>query len=203
MNEVAPLKRKWGGRTTDERRAERRRQLMDAAIRVYGERGFHNSSVKAVCAAAGLTERYFYEWFENSEDMLRQCFRRVTSELIERVRGTARNTYGGEGERARAALLTYLEHLKANPSAARFFLVEMASISHETDSLVSSSLDEFGCLLLEVMGRDPSRHDLPPLLLKGVVGGGLHIARAWAMNGLTESTGEVADSALRLYLLVR
>ena len=64
---------------------------MDAAIRTYGEKGFRNSSVKAVCAAAGLTERYFYEWFENSEDMLRQCFERVTGDLIAMMRDTARN----------------------------------------------------------------------------------------------------------------
>lgn len=176
---------------------------MDAAIRTYGERGFRNSSVKAVCAAAGLTERYFYECFENSEDLLQQCFKLVTGELIAKIRDAARTARGGERERVRAALLTYLEHIRGNPPAARLFLMEMASISRETDVLVSNSLDEFGCLLLDVMGRRFSRDDLPPLLLKGVVGGGLHVARAWVSNGYTESMDEVADTLLLLYLLVR
>jgi len=197
------LERKWGARTADERRSKRRRQLMDAAIRTYGERGFRNSSVKAVCAAAGLTERYFYECFENSEDLLQQCFKLVTGELIAKIRDAARTARGGERERVRAALLTYLEHIRGNPPAARLFLMEMASISRETDVLVSNSLDEFGCLLLDVMGRRFSRDDLPPLLLKGVVGGGLHVARAWVSNGYTESMDEVADTLLLLYLLVR
>lgn len=203
MEQGRRLERKWGARTADERRSKRRRQLMDAAIRAYGERGFRNSSVKAVCTAAGLTERYFYECFENSEDLLQQCFKLVTGELIAKIRDTAQTVRGGERERVRAALLTYLEHIRGNPPAARLFLMEMASISPETDILVSNSLDEFGCLLLDVMGRRFSRDDLPPLLLKGVVGGGLHVARAWVSNGYTESVDEVADTLLLLYLLVQ
>ena len=197
------LERRWGAKTADERRAKRRLQLMDAAIRTYGERGFGNSSVKAVCTAAGLTERYFYECFENSEDLLQQCFKLMTGELIAKMRDTAQVTCGGERERIRAALLTYLGHLRSNPLAARLFLMEMASISHETDTLISDSLDEFGRLLLDVMGCRSSRDGVPPLLLKGVVGGGLHIARAWVSNGFTEGIDEVADTLLRLYLLVQ
>jgi len=193
MEQDRVLERKWGGRTADERRAERRRQLMDAAIRTYGEKGFRNSSVKAV----------FYEWFENSEDMLRQCFERVTGDLIAKMRDTAQSAGGGERERIRAALMTYLELIKGNPPAARLFLVEMAGISRETDSLVSNSLDRFGGLLLDVAGRRLVRDGLTPLLLKGVVGGGLHVARAWVSNGYAESVDEVADTLLRFYLLVR
>jgi AcrR family transcriptional regulator len=41
----------------DERRAQRRSQLIAAAIQVYGEIGYRQATVKAVCEAAGLTER--------------------------------------------------------------------------------------------------------------------------------------------------
>lgn len=202
MEQERRPERRWGAKTADERRATRRRQLMDAAIRTYGERGYRNSSVKAVCLAAGLTERYFYECFENGEDLLRQCFRQVTGELISKMRDAAQGACGGARERVQVALLTYLELLRGNSPAARFFLVEMASISQETDTLVSSSLDEFGCLLLEVLGRRSPGGDVPPLLLRGVVGGGLHVARAWVSNGYAESVDEVVGILLRLYLLV-
>jgi AcrR family transcriptional regulator len=54
----------------DARRAQRREALIRAAIEVYGARGFRNATVKAVCEAAGLTERYFYESFANGEALL-------------------------------------------------------------------------------------------------------------------------------------
>lgn len=36
--------------------------------------GYRNATVKAVCEAAGLTERYFYESFSNSEELLVASF---------------------------------------------------------------------------------------------------------------------------------
>ncbi len=202
MKEKLHSERKWGAKTADERRAERRCHLMSAAIKIYGERGFRNCSVKTVCNAAGLTERYFYESFSNGEDILKQCFRLVTSELILTMRETADNAGGHPRMRVRAALLTYLERLRGNPPAARLFLVEMASISRGADALVSDSLDEFGRLLLDILHRESEGEAVPPLLLRGVIGGGLHITRAWAANGFLESIEDVADTALRLYFLV-
>lgn len=67
--ELSPARR-YRGADADERRAQRRDQLIAAAVQVYGERGYQNATVKAVCEAAGLTERYFYESFANSEALL-------------------------------------------------------------------------------------------------------------------------------------
>jgi len=203
MGQKVRAARRWGSKTADERRSQRRHDLMQAAIKVYGERGFQNCSIKLVCDAAGLTERYFYESFVNGEDMLQQCFKLVTGGLIAKMRETAEKTGGGRRKRVRAALLTYLEALKANPPAARLFLLSMANVSPATDALISLNLDEFGCLLLEVLGRQNSRDEVSPLLLRGIIGGGLHIARAWVANGFAEDMGDVADTALRLYLLIR
>ena len=151
-------------------------QIMQAALSVYGATGFRTASVKAVCNRAGLTERYFYESFANGEDLLKQCFLQVNRALIAQMRAAALDDGRAPLERVRAALLVYFQQIKDNPEGARVFLIEMASVSAETEALVSQSLDEFGVLLLEVLaaGRPAS-----PLLLRGVIGGGLHIARAW------------------------
>jgi len=135
--------------------------------------------------------------------MLQHCFKLVTGGLTATMRETAGRTGGGRRKRVRAALLTYFGALKANPPAARLFLLSMASVSPATDALISSNLDEFGCLLLEVLGRQDSRDEVPPLLLRGVIGGGLHIAQVWVANGFPEDIDDVADTALRLYLLIR
>ncbi len=203
MGQKVRAARRWGTKTADERRSQRRHDLMQAAIKVYGERGFQNCSVKLVCDAASLTERYFYESFANGEDMLQHCFKLVTGGLIATMRETAGRTRGGRRKRVRAALLTYFGALKANPPAARLFLLSMASVSPATDALISSNLDEFGCLLLEILGRQDSRDEVSPLLLRGVIGGGLHIAQVWVANGFPEDIDDVADTALRLYLLIR
>lgn len=203
MGQSLRVEKKWGAKTADERRADRRKQLMRAAVKMYGEEGYRNTSVKAVCAAAGLTERYFYESFANGEDLLQQCFRTITAELLAVLRDAALDNAGTPVQRVRAALLVYLENLQARPAEARVFLIEMASISPATDALVAASLDEFGTLLMDILCDDWGGNGrFSPLLLKGVIGGGLHIAKAWIATGYAETIENVAETALKLYLLM-
>ena len=194
----------WGARTAEERQLERRERIIRAAIKVYGQHGYHRASVKAICLEAGLTERYFYESFVNGEDLLRQCFLAVEDDLLRRTRAAAAEAAVPDViERARTALLVYLDHIRANPDTARVFLIEMVSASPAAEALVSESLDRFGSLLMDVLGADP-RFAIrpPPLLLRGVVGGGHYIVRAWAMADYAEDIETVAELHLRLYTVL-
>ena len=201
MNVQASPGRRFAGKTAEERRIARRGQLVRAAAAVYGERGYRNATVKAVCDAAGLTERYFYESFANSEDLLCACFQEGADRLLADVRAAGIADGGAPLERARAGVLVYLEHLRAYPMVAQIFLLEMSSVSARTDRLVSENLDRFGALLVEIFRRDESgRPD--PLLVRGVVGGGLHVAQAWVAGGYAQPVHAVTDAILQLYRLV-
>ena len=194
------MPRIWGARTGDERRAERRERIIRAAIKVYGQHGYHRTSVKAVCLEAGLTERYFYESFVNNEDLLRHCFLAVEDDLFKNTQAAARDAAPSVIERARATLLVYLDLIRRNPDTARVFLIEMASVSPAAEALVLESLDRFGSLLMEVLGADPRFASRPsPLLLRGVVGGGLYLVRAWAMSNYAEDIETIASFNLQLY----
>ena len=203
MQQDAVMTRKVGGKTVEERRSERWRRLIDAAVKVYGERGYRNSTVKAVCDAAGLTERYFYESFSNSEDLLCACFQEGADKLFMRVRRAGLQSGGAPMERVRAGVLEYLLHLQAEPAAARVFLIEMSSVSARADALVSAGLDRFAALLVDFLASGPGVHVEPSrLLLRGAIGGGLHVAQAWTTSGYAEPVASVADTILKIYGLV-
>ena len=53
-------RRTFKGQSQEERKAERRRRLIEAGINAFGERGYHAVTVRELCAEAQLTERYFY-----------------------------------------------------------------------------------------------------------------------------------------------
>ena len=202
MTAKASLGRKFNGKTAQERQSSRREQLIRAGLQLYGERGYRNATVKAVCDVAGLTERYFYESFANSEELLCACFGLVTDEILAAMRRAAHNHGGPPIAQVRAGLLIYLKSLRANPAATRVFLFEMASVSPQTEALVSQSHDAYGRLLVEVLSRDPGFDPaVPRLLLRGVIGGGLHVAQAWIAGGYAEDIDAVADIALGLYAL--
>ncbi|MFN3943820.1 MAG: TetR/AcrR family transcriptional regulator [Allosphingosinicella sp.] len=191
-------RRHYRGAPPEERRAQRREQLLLAAIQVYGERGYRNATVKAVCEAAGLTERYFYESFANSEALLAAAYQAVVQHLLRELAATGAGAGGPPEAKVRAILAAYYSKLRDDPRSARLFLVEVAGVSPDVDEVLADSLGRFGELLADTLGARPD-----PMLRTGVVGGVLHIALGWVGGGYREPIDEVVDAALSLCLLLK
>lgn len=54
----------------ERRVAARRVQILDAAARLFAEKGFHRTTTKDIAEAADVSEGTLYNYFENKEDML-------------------------------------------------------------------------------------------------------------------------------------
>lgn len=140
--------------TREEKRAETRRRLLDAAAVVFIRDGFQGASVESICAEAGFTRGAFYSNFETKEQLFvellqdrvyeryRQILERSPTELapIERLRRGARDLmerYGREEDRWLFALwLECLAHAARNPGfrslAATFWSGNRAIIAQQT-----------------------------------------------------------------------
>ena len=200
MTQASTPARAYRGVSPDERRARRRSKLIQAAIAVYGERGYRQATVKAVCEAAGLTERYFYESFENSEDLLVTSFNAVTYAVFGELVAAARAAGHSRKARARAMLEAYFGALQRDPLSARLFLVEIRGVSRAVDKAFDASLRAIGDELAQMSG--PENEEADPLLLAGVVGGVIHIALRWIGDGYEPDIERVTDSALRMVGIV-
>jgi AcrR family transcriptional regulator len=55
---------------SERRRAERRRALIEAAWRCAAVRGYHDLTVDAVCAEAGVSKGLFYGYFHSKQQLL-------------------------------------------------------------------------------------------------------------------------------------
>lgn len=180
----------------DERRTQRRCRLIAAAIEVYGQHGYRQATVKAVCEAAGLTERYFYESFANSEALLIASFNAVTYAVYEEIMAAAQAAGRNRTERARAMLRAYFAALKREPNSARVFLAEIRGVSRAVDEAFDIALRAIGQGSAQLVAPPGSKPD--PLLQAGVVGGVIHIALRWIDQGYKPSIATVTDTALRL-----
>jgi len=199
MSRETPSARPYRGLSQDERRAQRRDQLIAAAIAVYGERGYRQATVKAVCEAAGLTERYFYESFANSEDLLIASYNAVANAVSGALRQAATAAGPTRTERARAMLRAYFTALQREPRSARVFLVEIRGVSRAVDKAFDASLRAIGEEVTRIAALDSVEAD--PLLQAGIVGGVIHIALRWIEDGYSPDIERVADSAMRLVLV--
>lgn len=81
MNVRAPA-RTWGGRTPEERRAERRGRLITAGLDIWLENGWAAVTMRGVCTRAALNDRYFYEHFTDRDELLGAVWDEVCFEIF-------------------------------------------------------------------------------------------------------------------------
>ncbi|MFE5209087.1 TetR/AcrR family transcriptional regulator [Streptomyces sp. NPDC056600] len=67
-------------------RAERERQMMDAAVRVFGRQGYRGASMDEVAELAGVSKPLVYLYLNSKEDLFTACIRREAKALTEAVR---------------------------------------------------------------------------------------------------------------------
>ncbi|MBI3226652.1 MAG: TetR/AcrR family transcriptional regulator [Mycolicibacterium cosmeticum] len=65
---------RWSGVPLRERQILRRNELVSAGVALLGGPEGPSLTVRAVCRAAGLTERYFYESFSDRDEFVRAVY---------------------------------------------------------------------------------------------------------------------------------
>ena len=70
---------RWSGVPLKDRQTLRRDELITAGVHVLGGESGSALTVRAVCRAAKLTERYFYESFDDRDDFVRAVYDHVCS----------------------------------------------------------------------------------------------------------------------------
>ena len=70
MEAARTAPRPYAGKSAEQRRAERRAALVEAAVAIWQEHGWAAVTMRGVCARAGLTDRYFYESFADRDALL-------------------------------------------------------------------------------------------------------------------------------------
>ncbi|MHB8664273.1 MAG: TetR/AcrR family transcriptional regulator [Acidimicrobiales bacterium] len=96
----------------------RRRQLLDTALDVFGELGYHQASMDAVAEAAGVTKPVLYQHFDSKRDLYLQLLVDVGNQLIEVVvKATA--AAGHPREQVEAGFRAYFRFVGSHVNAFR------------------------------------------------------------------------------------
>jgi AcrR family transcriptional regulator len=81
--------------------ADKRRAILDAAIRVFARQGFHSARVSDVATEAGVAYGLVYHYFDSKDQMLNELFSERwsllidASEKVQRGSGSVREKLGG------------------------------------------------------------------------------------------------------------
>ncbi len=197
-------KRTYAGLSAVDRQMDRRRRLIEAAIALYGSSGYRNTSVRAICLHARLTERHFYESFGNSESLLTAAFEASVANLLALMAPVGTDARDPPEQRVRALLGAYYRGISEKPVAARVFLRETTGISPALDTLFDASLIRLTAPLAAIFEGPcptPSRDDR--LRYRGVAGSLLLIATGWIDEGFATPLDDIVEAGLPFAMLMR
>jgi AcrR family transcriptional regulator len=71
--------------TPKRRRSATRARLLEGALEVFAERGFHGASVEDICDRAGFTRGAFYSNFASKDELVLALFQATTDRLLEQI----------------------------------------------------------------------------------------------------------------------
>ena len=74
-NDTPPLSRR------ERQSVARSEQILDAAARLFAERGFHRTTTRDIAEAADVAEGTLYNYFANKDDLLMGIMRRLTESI--------------------------------------------------------------------------------------------------------------------------
>jgi AcrR family transcriptional regulator len=99
--------------------AERRLLIESAAAQLFAERGFQDTTVDQICAAAGVSKPILYRHFESKRDLCTKLLERRRDELAAVPLGTFLETEGTPEQRLEVMIDAWFQHVAQHPHSSR------------------------------------------------------------------------------------
>ena len=150
MDRTARRNRVTAAKTRTRRPAERRGEILDAALELFSERGYHATGVADIAAELNMSHGTFYNYFASKRDILEQ----LVDEAARRIEDSVAK--GGAPGRARS-LPEFREQvqqiadalfatIREDPRLARLLLLEATAVDDQLTDRVLNLLDELRAL---------------------------------------------------------
>ncbi len=185
---AAPLRETGGGsRPITGADPEKRTRILTAAIRTFGQRGFHEARIAEIAADAGVAEGTVYLYFKNKEDLLAVIFDDTMDGVLEEGRQMAARDAPAI-DRLKAILDLHFSFLSSDRSLASVFQIELRRSARLVERFSRSKLVEYFRLLEGVIRdgitRGEIREDLAPRLgVRILFGAADEILSEWLISG--------------------
>lgn len=183
---------------------ERRRQILEAAVRAFARKGYHGCRVSDVAREAGVAYGLVYHYYGSKEALLDAIFKETWGAMLATVSSVA-EVDAPASERVRKVSEIVLRTWKRDPDLVRVLVREVTRSAHvqlETDEieLAMAALQR----IIEQGQRDGEFADaVDPRLAAAIWYGALEeILTGWAFGQLPDSEADVARAEQAVVAIV-
>ncbi len=173
---------------------DKRRVLLEAAVRVFARRGFHAARVGDIAEEAGVAHGLLYHYFSSKEEVLETIFRETWADLLAAVRDVEESGEPAQ-EQLRQVAAILLRSWRRDPDLVRV-LVRGVTRSSELDRRVGDVGDAFAAIE-RIVRRGQEAGELRPELdarLTSVIFYGAieELLTGWVLELLPDGDEDVA-----------
>lgn len=174
--------------------AERRVQLLQAALSVFAEEGFQTATMESVATEAGVTKPVLYQHFPSKRELFLELLRRVGTDLTETVGAATAAAASGE-QMVTDGFAAYFNFVAEHPEEFRLLFGE--GVRTDPDfaravALVENQLADFIAALIDI---DELTSAERLMFAHGILGLAEATGRHWIASG---ATGDVDALASRV-----
>jgi AcrR family transcriptional regulator len=166
-------------------RGERERQMLEAAGRLFAERGFDGVSMDEIADAVGITKPMLYAYFDSKEGLFTACMERAARPLLDSVRA-AIDPSGPPEIQLWRALLAFFHFVDDHRDEWSVFYVEAAGRGGGAAKRLRAVRDEVSAVMGELLrataiaaGIAPELETELEVLAEALNGSSEALARWW------------------------
>src|SRR2546430_4369697 len=108
---------------------DKRRLILDAAVRVFARKGYHTSRVGDIAEEAGVAHGLLYHYFRSKEELLETIFHETWRDVLDAVR-SVEETDETARERLAGVAKILLRAWRRDPDLVRVLVREVTRSSH-------------------------------------------------------------------------
>jgi TetR/AcrR family fatty acid metabolism transcriptional regulator len=173
---------------------EKRRQLLDAAVRVFARKGFHASRVGDIAEEAGVAHGLLYHYFASKDQVLEAVFHENWSVLLARI-ASVEETDEPAADQLRHITAIVLRTWLHLPDVVRVVIREFGRSPELADRIgdLAQPIDAFTRVIERGVDRGEFRQDIDPRVAATVVYGSIdELLTAWVLDRLPSGEEDVA-----------
>jgi TetR/AcrR family fatty acid metabolism transcriptional regulator len=172
---------------------ERRRQILQAAVRAFAAKGYHACRVSDIATEAGVAYGLVYHYFGSKEALLEAIFKETWGAMLDTI-SSVEQLDEPASDRVRKVTEIVLRTWKRDPDLVRLLVREVTrnqQLEHETDE-IELAFDALQRIVGHGQEDGEFRSDLDSRLAATIWYGALEeILTGWALGQLPDSVDDV------------
>ena len=175
---------------------DKRRQLLDAAVRVFARKGFHASRVGDIAEEAGVAHGLLYHYFKSKDQVLEAVFQENWSLLVARIE-SVEETDEPAADQLRHISAIVLRTWLHLPDVVRVVVQEFGRSPELGDRIgeLTLPIEAIERVIARGIERGEFRRDVDPVFAATVVYGAIdELLTGWVLGRLPAGEEDVAKA---------